>query len=379
MAFAPLPRRDPLALSASLLCARPEPLALESSLRRTGERLSEEGLPALLVWSEGVCVGLIGQMEITEALANGASANDPVGAWMRDAEPSLDGSASGSEALRLLHHSGEAFVVVKDAIGQPMGILTPSRLVHENEDSPRPRMVGGMATPLGVYLTNGQTGAGANWVGLVLTGAVMFFFFLVGAFAMVAIGTAVPANVHLQPWYPAVEQLGALAIFMLGIRVSPIAGIHGAEHMVVHAIERGEELRPEIVRRMPRIHPRCGTNLAAGMMIFLGVLGWEDIRSMEIRVLTAIIVTLIAWRPVGTLMQQFVTTTNPNDAQLASGIRAGQELISKSHDSGWTPPNPVQRIFSSGVLQIIAGASILHLLVWLIVQGLRLPEAWRVI
>ncbi len=33
--------------------------------------------------------------------------------------------------------------------------------------------------------------------------------------------------------------------------------------MVVHAIEEGEDLTLEKVRPMPRVHPRCGTNLVA--------------------------------------------------------------------------------------------------------------------
>ena len=53
---------------------------------------------------------------------------------------------------------------------------------------------------------------------------------------------------------------------LLFLRFSPISGTHGAEHMVVHAMEEGEDLTMEKVRPMPRVHPRLRNELggAAG-------------------------------------------------------------------------------------------------------------------
>ncbi len=34
---------------------------------------------------------------------------------------------------------------------------------------------------------------------------------------------------------------------------------HGAEHMTIHALEAGDPLSVEAVRRYPTAHPRCGT------------------------------------------------------------------------------------------------------------------------
>src|SRR2546423_10530097 len=58
-------------------------------------------------------------------------------------------------------------------------------------------------------------------------------------------------------------------LFLLFVRALPLVQYHAAEHQAVHAMERGEPLDPEIVRRMPRVHPRCGTNIMAGGMVFL--------------------------------------------------------------------------------------------------------------
>jgi len=51
---------------------------------------------------------------------------------------------------------------------------------------------------------------------------------------------------------------------------------HGAEHKVVHAWERGADLRPESVRAFPRLHPRCGTSfvlfvMAVAVVVFSAV------------------------------------------------------------------------------------------------------------
>jgi uncharacterized protein YqhQ len=34
---------------------------------------------------------------------------------------------------------------------------------------------------------------------------------------------------------------------------------HGAEHMTIHALEAGDPLVPEAIRKYPTAHPRCGT------------------------------------------------------------------------------------------------------------------------
>ena len=378
MAFAPAPRRDPLQLPVSTLCAHPEPIEPESSLRRAAEMMSHEGVPALIVGAAGEWRGVIDQAALMHASASGAAPDDSLEPWIVDAPAEISGSSMGSEALRIFSETQTAYLYVRDSLGRPMGILTPSRILHQPWEAHHPRTVGGMATPLGVYLTNGQVGAGVGWQALILTGMVMFGFFLIGGFIMTAVANLAPFSVVTSSWFPYLAEGGALVIFLLAIRFSPIAGIHGAEHMVVHAIERGEELRPEIVRRMPRVHPRCGTNLAAGLMLFLGILGWDGIADFQLRLITALIVTLIAWKPIGSLLQHFVTTKTPSEKQLAGGIRSGQDLLRKTQNLSNDPANGFQRVLSSGVLQIISGSLIASGLLYLIMEVLRVPEKWRV-
>lgn len=42
---------------------------------------------------------------------------------------------------------------------------------------------------------------------------------------------------------------------------------HGAEHMTVHAQERGDPLRIDYIRRYPTAHPRCGTAFLLVVMV----------------------------------------------------------------------------------------------------------------
>ncbi len=43
---------------------------------------------------------------------------------------------------------------------------------------------------------------------------------------------------------------------------------HGAEHKTIFAVEAGKELTVENIRRMPRLHPRCGTSFIFLVFLF---------------------------------------------------------------------------------------------------------------
>ncbi len=118
----------------------------------------------------------------------------------------------------------------------------------------------------------------------------------------------------------------AIPIFLLLLRLLPLSGYHGAEHQVVHAIENGEPLKPANVAAMPRVHPRCGTNIIAGVIVFLMV---AQMFSSEVAALIAIFVLVFAWRVIGGYFQYYITTKPPNSKQLESGIKAGESLLEK--------------------------------------------------
>jgi len=53
--------------------------------------------------------------------------------------------------------------------------------------------------------------------------------------------------------------IGYLALLARTPDISRVFQYHGAEHMTIHALEHGDPLRPEAIRKYPTAHPRCGT------------------------------------------------------------------------------------------------------------------------
>src|SRR5439155_15187736 len=53
--------------------------------------------------------------------------------------------------------------------------------------------------------------------------------------------------------------VGYLLVISRSAEVKRVFRYHGAEHMTIHALEHGDPLTPDAVRRYPTAHPRCGT------------------------------------------------------------------------------------------------------------------------
>jgi hypothetical protein len=347
-------------------------VAPEDSLQRATLELRRNGGDLLPVAIDGALVGILTENSLAVAFAHGSDLRDPVSEAMRPAA-TVAPYASGAEALRKLTEPEVSALVVVDDHRQVLGVVAATDLVPRRRVLPRPAMVGGMATPFGVYLTNGVVSGGAGGLALVCTGAVMFFLLFA---AQILVQYAMPAIVSLglpPAWGDWAQSATTPVLFLVAMRIIPLSGTHAAEHQVVHAIERGEDLLPDVVRRMPRVHPRCGTNLAAAATIFLSIFLTEWIPYTEVRLLVAFFVTVTLWRRVGALLQEFVTTRPATDRQLASGIKAGTELLDRFARSRVTSPSAFQRIWNSGILHVVMGSSIMAGLVYLVGQVLNLP------
>lgn len=341
-----------------------EPLQVEDSLQVAAERMREEGLEVVPVAAGTAYVGAITPASIVRAIGAGRSPLEAVGEHLDPHWPALPGYVLGVEALRLLEDLRVPVVVVLDGSGAVAGLFSGANLVAPPADPVRPRLVGGMATPVGVYLTNGVVSGGAPKWALILTGALLFGLF-VAANVLSALVDDWTRSISMSPELRA-GWIGGLAalLFLAGLRLLPIAGIHAAEHMVVHAIERGEPLTMEVVSRMPRVHPRCGTNLAAGAMLFIGIMGGTWSPDPELRLLVAALVTIVFWRPLGSMLQYYVTTKRPTRAQIEMGLAAGRELLDRYQRGPTGVPGIGARLWNSGLPQIILGSSAASLLVY---------------
>jgi CBS domain-containing protein len=328
------------------------------SLIQTSVRLRDNGIDLIPVVKDGKFVGVVTEASLAKAIASKFDWTGPATTAMVDA-PTLTAEMTGTEALRILASSGLSAMTVVDRGGQVMGVLSATCFSPVGGTENRPMMVGGMATPFGVYLTNGVVGAGARGFPLVLTGFVLFILLLTAQVATKTFETHYAEQIPLAI-RPITFALIPTLLFFLLMRLIPLSGTHGAEHQVVHAIERGEPLVPEIVTRMPRVHPRCGTNVAVGASVFLAITQVPWIASQEIRVAVGLLATLFLWQPIGNFLQAYVTTRKPSFKQLHSGISAGKELIAKAATVKNTKPNLVVKLYSSGMLHVMFGSALCY-------------------
>ena len=61
--------------------------------------------------------------------------------------------------------------------------------------------------------------------------------------------------------------LGYLSAISFSKEIRRVFEYHGAEHKVVFAFEKGEDLTPEAAARQSRFHPRCGTSFLLIVML----------------------------------------------------------------------------------------------------------------
>lgn len=331
-------------------------LPASASLDRAARALRSDATPVVPVMDREL-IGVVTESLLAQALADGASHRDPVG-------PLVVGSRveiiyqfeSAASALRRFNESNTTALLVLSADQRFLGIITPADLYPKPLHVARPPMVGGMATPFGVYLTTGSLKAGVGPLALVATGAFMATVLLLG----VVIGDNLAERVFQQGghrWADLVSNYFPLVFFLVGLRISPLAGIHAAEHMTVHAIEREEPLTLDVVRRMPRVHPRCGTNLAVAGSIFLGVFSTPWVEDDSLRMLVALLAAVLLRQPLGNLMQFLFTTKPPSDRQILLGIKSGEGILSQIREHPNMPSSVAMRLWNSGLFFVILGSS----------------------
>ncbi len=192
-------------------------------------------------------------------------------------------------------------------------------------------------------------------------GAIIFSFAIAIGFALVLFKVT-PALI--TNWLPidttgvfvVVEGLIRVTLFIAYLAVISLLPdlrrvfqYHGAEHKAINALEAGEELTPERVKRFSLIHPRCGTAFLLWVMViaifvfaFLGRpslfwliasrilllpviagLAYELIRFAGKHSKNRIVMTLLA----PGLWLQRLTTREPTPEQLEVSIRALKEVL----------------------------------------------------
>ena len=179
-----------------------------------------------------------------------------------------------------------------------------------------------------------------------------------------------------------------IMVFTLALlQFTPLSALHAAEHMTIHALENDLPIDDATVSRQPRAHPRCGTNLAVIMvglqiaalffMELSGKIAWYGLLTYAV---FWVALLYHYWHRAGMWVQWHFTTRQPNTAQLASGIKAGNDVISRFAADPHPMPSIVRRLWTMGFLQLMGGfivaATVAQTLIILALNQGRLPGSW---
>jgi uncharacterized protein YqhQ len=204
------------------------------------------------------------------------------------------------------------------------------------------------ASAEGVELGRGSV---ALMLGLTLALGIGFFFLLPLFVASVATSSV------QQDWVQhLIEGLVRVAIFLgylaLIARMPDIHRVfeyHGAEHMTIHALEAGDPLTTDAVRKYPTAHPRCGTEflvvvillsivlfsflgrsdpvvMVGGRLILIPVIaaiGYEILRYGARHRANPLVKALMA----PGILVQMITTKRPSDDQIEVAIVSMQQAL----------------------------------------------------
>jgi uncharacterized protein YqhQ len=200
----------------------------------------------------------------------------------------------------------------------------------------------------GVELGKGSI---ALMLGLTLLAGVGIFFLL-----PLLIASATTSNIQNGLVQHLVEGLIRVGIFLgyllLIAQAQDVRRVfmyHGAEHMTIHALEAGDPLVVDAVRKYPTAHPRCGTEflvvVIALSIIAFGLVGKQDpivmisSRILLIPVIAAVgyeilrwgarhrantIVRVIMWPGI---LVQMITTRQPTDGMIEVAIVSMEQAL----------------------------------------------------
>lgn len=370
-------------------------LSGDDTIRRAAGLIRASDGSEVLVANGGRVLGTVSEKDITDFLAKAddpsQAMNEPISPLTQESPLFINASVSLNDAVRVFSTSGADVLAVIDSFGAYRGVLYRRDVIGVLTNNLRPPSVAGMATPLGVYLTSGSLSGGAGSMGLYLTGVALMTMVLIAGLVVGGLqmliqrftGWPVMALVNSPPLtmkpniYDLAFYLSMFASFgtyLLLLRLSPLSGYHAAEHMTVHAIEAGEVLTPDSVRGMPRVHPRCGTNLLAAAGLFIMI---TTKISNQFSVLIALIVVVMGWRTIGGWLQYLVTTKPPSEKQLKNGVAAGNELLQKYQQQPNFQLYGFERIWRLGFLQTFMGMTTVAFVIWVLGTVFHLPT-WMV-
>ena len=127
--------------------------------------------------------------------------------------------------------------------------------------------------------------------------------------------------------------LPILLLFFAGMKLSPVGRYHGAEHKAVAAYEKYGEVTMQGAKASSRIHPRCGTNILAYIVLAAlldPLISWWGYAFFQFILISEAWFIFGQTRPsiaVGNLFQRYLTTTEPRRAELEVAVESMNRLL----------------------------------------------------
>jgi uncharacterized protein YqhQ len=143
--------------------------------------------------------------------------------------------------------------------------------------------------------------------------------------------------------------LGYLALISKMPDIRRVFEYHGAEHMTIHALEAGDPLTTDAVRKYPTAHPRCGTEFLVVVIILsifaFSLVGRQAIEWMVLsRLLLVPVIAAIGYEilrfgarhrgnPIVKavmapgILVQMITTKRPSDDQIEVAIVSMEQAL----------------------------------------------------
>jgi uncharacterized protein YqhQ len=129
-----------------------------------------------------------------------------------------------------------------------------------------------------------ELGKGSIIVMLLITLAAAIGLFTLLPLFISSVATSGSKESWAQPALEGVIQVGIFLGYLALISRSPdiyrVFQYHGAEHMTIHALEAGDPLVVDNVRRHPTAHPRCGTEFLV-VVIALSIVAFSIVGKQE--------------------------------------------------------------------------------------------------
>lgn len=142
--------------------------------------------------------------------------------------------------------------------------------------------------------------------------------------------------------------------------IQRIFGYHGAEHKTINAMEQGDPLDVEHVRRASRVHTRCGTGfLLLVMVVSIVVFAFVGSPSLLIKVISRIVLIpvvagiayeimrlgaanyryrIVRWLMAPGLALQGLTTREPDDSMIECAIASLECVMARDADAQVASP-----------------------------------------